>query len=137
MQTQTIAAKAESQPPKSSNSFQDHNECHLCGEIVRDVEARYTKTGKLVANFSLCTRNREFRTYHNLVAWETLAEKVAELKKGQRLKVVGALQTRSWEQNGATRYKTEIVCWQIVIQGQEGAVTNAHGLEVSDADIPF
>ena len=123
---------------KSSKAgYADKNEVHLCGEIARDVEARATPTGKVVANFSLCTRNREFRSYHNLVAWEKLAEKVGELKKGQRIKVVGALQTRSWEQDGTKRYKTEIICWQIVIQGQEGAFKNAHGVEVSDADIPF
>jgi single-strand DNA-binding protein len=135
-----MGALAMTSPPSqtsSKSSYADRNETHLCGEIVRDVETRSTPTGKLVANFSLCTRNREFRTYHNLVAWEKLAEKVAELKKGQRIKVVGALQTRSWEQDGSKRYKTEVICWQIVIQGQEGAVHNAHGLEVSDADIPF
>jgi single-strand DNA-binding protein len=130
-------ANPGSQPASGKTNYADKNEVHLCGEIVRDVESRNTKTGKLVANFSLCTRNREFRSYHNLVAWEKLAEQVAELKKGQRIKVVGTLQTRSWEQDGAKHYKTEIVCWEIVIQGQEGAFTNSHGVEVSDADIPF
>jgi single-strand DNA-binding protein len=130
-------AEIQASAKSSKAGYADKNEVHLCGEIARDVETRATPTGKVVANFSLCTRNREFRSYHNLVAWEKLAEKVAKLKKGQRVKVVGALKTSSWEQDGSKHYKTEVTCWQIVIQGQEGAFKNAHGVEVSDADIPF
>jgi single-strand DNA-binding protein len=130
-------AEIQASAKSSKAGYADKNEVHLCGEIARDVETRHTTTGKLVANFSLCTRNREFRSYHNLVAWEKLAEKVAELKKGQRVKVVGALKTSSWEQDGSKHCKTEVTCWQIVIQGQEGAVTSTTGAIIDDNDIPF
>jgi single-strand DNA-binding protein len=111
-------------PPIVSN-WLDRNEIHLCGELTRDPEARYTSSGKMVCNFSLATKIGEARTFHNCVCWEALAEKVATLKnpptkKRQRLKVVGRLQTRTWEtRDGEKRSSTEVVCRQIAVEGGE------------------
>jgi single-strand DNA-binding protein len=137
LQKDNSTTPARNQAAPADSTYRDKNEVHLCGVLARDPEVRHTPTGKTVANLSLLTVNKQYKSYHSLVAWEQLAEKVAPLKKGQRVKVVGALQTRSWERDGQKHYRTDVICWQIVIQGKEGAFKNAHGLEVSDADIPF
>jgi single-strand DNA-binding protein len=118
-------------------NFQDRNEVHLCGELARDVEVRYTTTGKAVAKLTLCTKFKQSTAYHNLVAWEDVADRVAKLKKDARIKCAGRLQTSTWEKNGVKHYKTEVICWQIVIQGQENEVTSTSGAQIGDEDIPF
>jgi single-strand DNA-binding protein len=104
------------------NNWNDKNEVHLCGVLIREPESRYTSGGKLVCNFSLCTQTGEHRTFHNCVAWEALAEQIAAVKnpptkKRQRLRIVGRLNTRVWERDGDKRTSTEIICRQIAIEG--------------------
>src|ERR1700674_231608 len=49
--------------------------------------------------------------YHNLVAWDRLAEICGQfLSKGQLVDIEGRLQTRQWDDDGGLRHwKTEIV----------------------------
>ena len=49
--------------------------------------------------------------YHNLVAWDRLAEICGQfLSKGQLVDVEGRLQTRQWDDDGGVRHwKTEVV----------------------------
>lgn len=118
-------------------NYEFRNEVYICGDLARDAERRYTPNGKAVANLTLCTKFKESMAYHKVVAWEDLAERVGELKKGARIKVHGRLQTSSWEKNGVKQYKTEVIAWQIVIKGQENTVTSTTGAQISDEDIPF
>ena len=42
--------------------------------------------------------------------WRSLAEIAGEyLKKGSKVYIEGQLQTRKWEQDGQTRYTTEVI----------------------------
>ena len=118
---------------------QHKNEVHLAGELAKAPEVRYTSSGKAVAKLTVLTRYQKATEYHRVSAWEQLAEKVAELQKGEFVKIVGRLQTRSWEDatTQAKRYATEVVAWQIVIPARDKAVENAHGVETSDDDLPF
>lgn len=110
------------------------NEVHLKGELARDPEVRYTASGKTVANITVVTKSKEHTDYHRVTAWENQAEKLKPLRKGAFIEVVGRLQTRSYEQQGQKRWVTEVVAWTI----SDGTTEkNAHGTEVSDADIPF
>lgn len=123
---------------KSMSGWMDKNEVHLCGILAKDAEVKYTSTGKTVANIDLVTRYKNVPTYTRIVLWEERAERVAGLKKGQRIKVVGNLQVNSWAgQDGKKNYRTQVSAFQCVVQGQEGAITNTHGLEVSNEDIAF
>lgn len=96
------------------------NKAIIVGRLGRDPEVRYTPDGTAVANFSVATseqwtdkasgEKRENTEWHNIVVWRRLAEICGEyLSKGREVYVEGKLQTRSWEQDGVTRYKTEIV----------------------------
>ena len=149
-----------------SHKQQHRNEVHLRGILAKDPEIRYTASGKTVANFTVTTTYEKHTEYHRCVAWEEHAEKLGEkFHKGDYIRVCGRLQNRSWEdkQTGQKKYVTEIVAFQIATpaedpepltpdaprkSGTEIARTilspakgltekNAHGVEVSDDDIPF
>jgi single-strand DNA-binding protein len=87
------------------------NKVFLVGRLTRDPELRTLPSGKPVANFVVATN--EFRgngapertEYHNLVAWDRLAEICGQfLSKGQLVDVEGRLQTRQWDDDGGVRY---------------------------------
>lgn len=95
------------------------NKVILVGNVGKDPEVRYLDNGTAFARFTLATSesykdkegNRQSKTeWHNIVLWRGLAE-VAEkyVKKGQSLYIEGKITNRSYEQDGATKYFTEIV----------------------------
>src|ERR1700740_232447 len=97
------------------------NKVMLIGNLGKDPEVKFTPGGTAVAKFSLATNERlkdkagewQDRTeWHNIVAWQRLAEIVGEyVKKGTKLYVEGKLQTTSWQdrRSGERKYRTEIV----------------------------
>jgi single-strand DNA-binding protein len=94
------------------------NKVILIGNLGRDPELRYTKSGQAVANFSLATSeswtregNREERTeWHRVVAWGKTAELCTKyLSKGRTVYIEGSLRTRDWEdKEGGKRQTTEV-----------------------------
>ena len=97
------------------------NKVILVGHLGRDPEMRYTQSEVAVCSFSLATsetysdRNSGEKVtqteWHNIVLWRKLAETAGKyLRKGSQVYIEGKLRTRKWEdQNGATRYTTEVV----------------------------
>ncbi len=96
------------------------NSVALLGNLARDPEVRYTKSGKAVATFTVAATNtyldattneqKEMTAFVNCVAWGKLGENIGDLRKGNRCFVEGRLQTRSYEaQDGTKRYVTEVV----------------------------
>ena len=96
------------------------NRVQLIGNLGKDPELTNTPTGKQVLKLSLATNESykdakgEFVTqtsWHNLVAWGALAERMAtRLHKGEKIAVAGKLQHRQWEdKNGERKYMTEII----------------------------
>lgn len=97
------------------------NKVILMGNLGKDPEVKQFENGGVVAQFTLCTNKKGFKTkegkeipdraeWHNIVLQNGLA-KVAEqyLKKGDKLYIEGELRTRSYEDaNGVKRYITEI-----------------------------
>lgn len=98
----------------------------LIGNLTRDPEMRYTPQGTAVCTFGIAT-NRSWTTengekkeeadFHNIVAWNKLAEICAQLlKKGRKVYVEGRLSTRSWQaQDGSQKQRTEVVISDMVI----------------------
>jgi single-strand DNA-binding protein len=117
------------------------NEVHIHGSLVKDPIIKFIPTGKSVTTLTLITKYERFSEFHRIVLWEKLAEKAAEIKKGDFVKVVGRLQTRSWndKQTGEKKYITEVVGFSVSVPADEPdpLTPNIHGVEVSDADIPF
>jgi single-strand DNA-binding protein len=107
------------------------NKVIIVGNLGRDPEVRYTPDGTAVANFSVATSDqwtdkqtgekKERTEWHRIVAWRRLGEICGEyLSKGRQVYVEGKLQTRSWEQDGVTRYSTEIIASDVQFIGGRG-----------------
>ena len=108
------------------------NKVILVGNVGNDPEVRYMPNGNAVANLSVATsdswkdRNtgdqQERTEWHRVVFFNRLAEIVEQyVKKGTKLYLEGRLQTRSWEQDGAKRYSTEIVANEMQMLDSRGA----------------
>ncbi|OCJ04285.1 single-stranded DNA-binding protein [Rhizobium sp. AC44/96] len=98
------------------------NKVILIGNVGADPEIRRTQDGRPIANLRIATsdtwrdRNsgerREKTEWHNVVVFNEGLCKVVEqyVKKGAKLYIEGALQTRKWQdQQGQDRYSTEVV----------------------------
>ena len=96
------------------------NTVQILGNLARDPELRFTKTGRAVATFTVAATNtyidsatnetKEQTAFINCVAWGKTGEAVGACKKGERLLVNGRIQTRSYEDsNGQKKYVTEVV----------------------------
>ena len=108
------------------------NKVILVGNVGNDPEVRYMPNGNAVANVSVATsdswkdRNtgdqQERTEWHRVVFFNRLAEIVEQyVKKGTKLYLEGRLQTRSWEQDGAKRYSTEIDANEMQMLDSRGA----------------
>src|SRR6266550_8898511 len=98
------------------------NKVILIGNLGRDPELRSTQDGVRIANLAVATsetwrdrvsgERKERTEWHRVVIFNERLAEVAEkyLKKGRKVYVEGALQTRKWTDNsGQERYTTEIV----------------------------
>ena len=116
------------------------NKVILVGNLVKDTELRSTPLGKSVCSFSIATTDRyldkatndwkDNTEWHNVVAWERLADAVAQkLKKGSKVYIEGSLRHRSYEgKDGVTRYVTEVLAREMVFFDKpEGGSTYSGG----------
>jgi single-strand DNA-binding protein len=96
------------------------NRVQLIGHLGQDPEIKTLESGKKVSRFTLATddsyKNTEGQkvnetTWHNIVAWNGLAEITEKhLKKGKKIAVEGRIVYRSYEdKKGVTKFITEIV----------------------------
>ncbi len=122
------------------------NQAQLAGNLAKDVEVRQTKNGKSWAGFTIATNEsytvngetKDLTAFINCVAWGTLADNIANLKKGDRVVATGRINVRSYEVNGAKRYATEVVC--NFVAGQPKAQSNGNFERMADntqEEIPF
>ena len=111
------------------------NKVILIGNLGRDPEIRTTQNGTKVANLNLATseswrdkssgERKEKTEWHRVVIFNEGLCKVAEqyLKKGAKVYLEGALQTRKWtDQSGVEKYSTEVV-----LQGFNSTLTMLDG----------
>jgi single-strand DNA-binding protein len=98
------------------------NKAILIGNLGRDPEIRSTQDGTRIANLRLATseswrdkvsgERKERTEWHSVVIFNERLVEIAEkyLRKGSKIYVEGALQTRKWtDQQGQDRYSTEVV----------------------------
>ena len=111
------------------------NKVILIGNVGADPEIRRTQDGRPIANLRIATsetwrdRNngerREKTEWINVVVFSEGLCKIVEqyVKKGSKLYIEGALQTRKWQdQSGNDRYSTEVV-----LQGFNSTLTMLDG----------
>ncbi|MCP4521958.1 MAG: single-stranded DNA-binding protein [Cytophagales bacterium] len=111
------------------------NKVILIGNLGADPEVRALENGVKVARLSIATtevyrdkttgEKRENTEWHRVVAWRGLAE-ISEnyLKKGHKVYVEGKLRTSSYEDNGITKYSTEVVAQNMtMLTPRDGATS--------------
>jgi single-strand DNA-binding protein len=108
------------------------NKVMLIGRLGKDPDVKYTQSGLAIVNFTLATNEdwsdkatgekKERTEWHNIVVFGKLGEICGKyLSKGKQVYIEGRIQTRSWEQDGTTRYKTEIVVNDMRMLDSKGA----------------
>jgi len=98
------------------------NKVILVGNLGKDPEIRTLSSGDRVANLTLATsetwrdrqsgERKEKTEWHRVVIFNDNLVKIAEsyLRKGAKVYLEGALQTRKWtDQSGQEKYSTEVV----------------------------
>lgn len=121
------------------------NKVILIGNLGRDPELRSTQDGTRIANLAVATseswrdrvsgERKERTEWHRVVIFNERLAEIAEkyLKKGSKVYIEGALQTRKWtDQGGQERYSTEIVLQRFrgeltMLDGAGGARGGAAG----------
>jgi single-strand DNA-binding protein len=111
------------------------NKVILIGNLGADPEIRTLPSGERVANLRLATsenwrdkatgERKEKTEWHRVTIFNDNISKVVEqyCRKGSKIYVEGALQTRKWtDQSGAERFSTEVV-----IQRFKGELTLLDG----------
>ena len=111
------------------------NKVILIGNLGRDPEVRFSQSGNKIVNFSMATSDtwkdretgerKEKTEWHRIVIFSEGLANIAEkyLKKGSKVYIEGALQTRKWTANdGVEKYTTEII-----LQGFNSVLTMLDG----------
>ncbi len=108
------------------------NRVILIGRLGKDPELKYTPSGAPVAKFSLATdesfkdkstgENQQRTEWHNIVAWNKLAEICGEyLTKGKLVYIEGSIRSRQWQdQSGNKRTSYEIIARNMQMLGSRG-----------------
>ena len=108
------------------------NKVMLIGNLGRDPETRYSQSGSAVTRFSVATSEswrdkstqemQERTEWHNVVCFARLGEIASEyLKKGSKVYIEGGLRTSSWEQEGNTKYRTEVIAREMQMLDSRGS----------------
>ena len=124
------------------------NKAVLIGRLVRDPELKTTSSQTAVATFTIAV-DRRFKNasgerqadFINCVAWRQQAEFVAiYFSKGNRIGVVGSIQTRNWEdKDGHKRTATEVVVDEVeFVESKSDKPQKSEPRQEDDySDMPF
>ena len=107
------------------------NKATIIGHAGKDAEISYTNGGKAVAKFTIATSvsfkdqsgaSQERTVWHNIVAWERLAEICGNyVKKGKQVYIEGRIDNRTYDdKDGVKKYFSEIVANDIILLGGGG-----------------
>ena len=128
------------------------NKVILVGNLGKDPEIRRTQDGRPIANLSIATsetwrdkgtgERKEKTEWHRVVIFSEPLCKIVEqyLKKGAKVYIEGALQTRKWtDQSGVEKYSTEVVLQGFnstltMLDGRSGGGGGSFGADDSGGD---
>jgi len=94
------------------------------GRLTRDPEYRQTANGIPVCSFTIAvnrpkSKDKEDKAdFITIIAWRGTADFVCKyFTKGSAIKIIGSIQTRSYDKNGSKTYVTEIVASEVGFAG--------------------
>ncbi len=118
------------------------NKVMLIGNVGAEPEIRTTGSGTKMAKVSLATnrvyndrsgQRQEKTEWHRLTFWDRLADLVEQyVHKGDRLYVEGRIEySQTEDDQGGTRYWTDIIVREMVLLGQGGGPDASAGSGMS------
>ncbi|WEV56153.1 single-stranded DNA-binding protein [Ligilactobacillus acidipiscis] len=128
------------------------NEFNGIGRLTKDLDLRYTKSGKAVASFTLAINGFNDHTdFIRCQAWNKTAENLANYThKGSQVSITGRINTGNYQsKDGKTVYTTDVVVNQFDLldpkqerQDKPGPynqqnIKQGQQIDISDADLPF
>ena len=86
------------------------NQCQLIGRLTKTPELRQTPQGNAVTSFTIAI-NRKYKKgqadFIDVTAWKSVAEYVCKyFSKGQKIAIVGAIQSSTWEDGSGNNRKS-------------------------------
>ena len=132
------------------------NKWQAIGRITKDIEVRYTQSQTAVARFTLAVNRRKKEDgtqeadFISCMAWGKTAEIMDKyVHKGDRIGIVGRIQTGSYEKDGQKHYTTDVVVEELEFlekkkdsaqsggqSAQQGEIPEGFS-QLTDDDIPF
>ena len=109
------------------------NKVILAGRLTKDIEVKYTQTGKAVARFILAVNRRVSKDKEKqqadfipIIIWNKLAEVCSKyLTKGSQILVEGHLQIRDYvAQDGKKHYIAEVIAQELEFMGSKVTAGN-------------
>lgn len=138
------------------------NNVTLTGRIAGDLELKKTNSGHSVCTFTLAVKrwgNDDEADFIRVQVWNKQAENLCQYqKKGNRVGVVGRINTREWDRPDGTKgYATEVVANEVEFltsKRESEALQNGstqqplqpqeeptqvynNGFGINDEDLPF
>lgn len=104
------------------------NQVQLLGRTTREIELRYTNNGSAIARFTLAVdkplsrekrqeyeaKNKNTTDFISCVAYGKIAETISKyVKKGNRLLIIGSINTGKYQKNNNTIYTTDVLVSRI------------------------
>lgn len=131
------------------------NKVMLIGRLTKDPELSTTNGGVSICKFSIAVQ-RTFANsngekeadFFNIIVWKGLAENCHKyLKKGDKLSLVGRLQSNNYEKDGKNQYSVNVVAEEVeFLHTKNENKTENNGKKsndvqkftpVKDEDLPF
>ena len=121
----------------------------ILGGIVDRIESKQVgENNNSLLTFTVITTSSYIRNgetvesnqYHRAQAWNQKADLYsAQIADGQYVVITGRLQNRSYEQDGVTKWITQIDVEDLDAPGLEMAVASSNGTATDDTtdDLPF
>ena len=139
------------------------NKVILKGNLVKDIELKYTINNKAVARFTLAVNegygDNKRTNFITCEVWNKLAENLAKYcGKGSSLLLEGSIRTENYEQDGQKKYTTKVVVESLEFLKSKNENSSAESsannckesakeddpfkefgetMEISDDDLPF
>lgn len=124
------------------------NKAIIVGNLGGDPEAKQTANGSAVTTLNVATTtswkdnngNKQEKTeWHRVVMFNKLAEIAAQyLQKGSQVYIEGRISYRSYEQDGVTKYVTDIIAESMqMLGGKSSGKSEAPAPKVTEDEIPF
>ena len=99
------------------------NKVILLGHAGQNADTRVLENGTKVGRIPLATSKaikqpdgsfKELTTWHNIVGYAYSAEKLAQVKKGDKIMIEGEISSRQYDKDGEKRYITDIIADKVI-----------------------